>query len=47
MRFVPTVIPDVILIEPQVYPDARGFFMETYQQKKFAEAGISRRICAG
>lgn len=41
MRFVPTAIPDVILIEPQVYPDARGFFVETFQQKKFAEAGIS------
>ena len=41
MRFVPTVIPDVILIEPQVHPDARGFFVETYQQKKFAEAGIT------
>ncbi len=40
MRFVPTAIPDVVLIEPQVYPDARGFFVETYQQKKFAEAGI-------
>jgi dTDP-4-dehydrorhamnose 3,5-epimerase len=41
MRFIPTAIPDVILIEPQVFGDDRGFFMETYQQRKFAEGGIT------
>jgi dTDP-4-dehydrorhamnose 3,5-epimerase len=40
MKFVPTEIPDVVLIEPRVFGDARGFFMETYQEKAFAEAGI-------
>jgi len=40
MIFTPTQISDVILIEPQVFGDDRGFFMETYHQKKFAEAGI-------
>lgn len=40
MRTTPTSIPDVILIEPQVFSDERGFFMETYQAKKFAEAGL-------
>ncbi len=40
MRFIPTSIPDVILVEPQVFGDDRGFFMETYQERKFAEAGI-------
>lgn len=40
MRFVPTEIPDVIVIEPRVFGDARGFFCETYHRRKFAEAGL-------
>ncbi len=36
-----TTLPDVLLIEPRVFGDARGFFMETYQQERFAEAGIT------
>jgi dTDP-4-dehydrorhamnose 3,5-epimerase len=40
MNFTPTSIPDVILIEPQVFGDARGFFMETFQAQRFCEAGI-------
>jgi dTDP-4-dehydrorhamnose 3,5-epimerase len=30
----------VILLEPRVFPDARGFFLESYQKQKFKEAGI-------
>jgi len=41
MRFTPTQIPDVILLEPVVFGDERGFFMETYQAHKFAQAGIT------
>jgi len=40
MKFSPTAIPDVVLIEPRVFADARGFFMETWQNAKFAAAGI-------
>ncbi len=40
MNFIPTDIADVILIEPDVFGDERGFFMETWHQHKFAEAGI-------
>jgi len=40
MKFLPTEIPDVILIKPRVFKDQRGSFMETYHQNKFAEAGI-------
>jgi dTDP-4-dehydrorhamnose 3,5-epimerase len=40
MKFIPTKISDVILIEPDVYGDERGFFMETWHQEKFAAAGI-------
>jgi dTDP-4-dehydrorhamnose 3,5-epimerase len=40
MKFTPTKFPDVILIEPRVFGDSRGFFMETYQAQLFNEAGI-------
>lgn len=41
MRFIPTHFPDVVIVEPRVFGDARGFFMETWQREKFAAAGIS------
>jgi dTDP-4-dehydrorhamnose 3,5-epimerase len=44
MRFLNADIPDVILIEPQVFDDQRGFFMETYQAQKFAGAGIKHNF---
>ncbi|NLG71363.1 MAG: dTDP-4-dehydrorhamnose 3,5-epimerase [Chloroflexi bacterium] len=40
MKFIPTSIPEVILIEPQVFGDERGFFFESYQAERFAAAGI-------
>ena len=40
MKFSPTPIADVMLIEPQVFGDDRGFFMETWQAEKFKAAGI-------
>jgi len=40
MKFTQTPITDVVLIEPQVFGDARGFFMETWQEKNFQAAGI-------
>ena len=40
MKIINTDIPDVKLIEPKVFSDDRGFFMETYQQRVFAEAGL-------
>jgi dTDP-4-dehydrorhamnose 3,5-epimerase len=44
MEFVPTRIPDVVLIKPKVFGDQRGFFLESWQEKKFAEAGIATRF---
>jgi len=41
MRFVPTEIPDVQIVEPAVFGDDRGFFLETWSAARFAEAGIS------
>lgn len=40
MKFVPTPIADVVLIEPQVFGDDRGYFMETWHAGKFEAAGI-------
>jgi dTDP-4-dehydrorhamnose 3,5-epimerase len=44
MKLIPTALPDVVLIEPTVFPDARGFFMESYNERKFAELGITSRF---
>ncbi|HMA67882.1 MAG TPA: dTDP-4-dehydrorhamnose 3,5-epimerase family protein, partial [Desulfosalsimonadaceae bacterium] len=38
----PTDIPEVLLVEPRVFSDERGFFLETHQQQKYAEAGLPR-----
>lgn len=40
MRFSPTHLPDVILIEPQVFGDERGFFLETFQAREFLHADL-------
>lgn len=38
MKATPTSIPDVLVIEPKVFGDARGFFFESFNQKSFDEA---------
>jgi dTDP-4-dehydrorhamnose 3,5-epimerase len=40
LRFRPTELPDVILVEPDVHRDQRGFFLETYHARKYAEGGV-------
>jgi dTDP-4-dehydrorhamnose 3,5-epimerase len=40
MQFIPTEIPDVWMIEPKIFGDERGFFMETYRAGSFLEKGI-------
>jgi len=40
MEFVPTQIPDVVLIQPRIFEDERGFFLESYQKERFSAAGI-------
>jgi dTDP-4-dehydrorhamnose 3,5-epimerase len=42
MRFSDTSIPGVILIEPDVFRDARGYFLETFNAAKYSKAGISQ-----
>src|SRR5690554_1896351 len=38
MQFIPQSIPEVILIEPKVHGDSRGYFVETFQQQAFEQA---------
>ena len=40
MKIIRTSIPEILLIEPLVFKDERGFFLESYQKQKFNEAGI-------
>ena len=41
MKVIPAEHPEVLIVEPDVHGDARGFFMETWHQAKFAELGIT------
>ena len=40
MNVVRTLLPGVLLIEPKVFGDSRGFFLESYNRRRYAEAGI-------
>lgn len=45
MKIQKTAIPDLLMIEPQVFGDERGFFYESYNEKKLAEvAGITEHF---
>ena len=40
MKIIPTPVSDILLIQPRVFEDERGFFLESYQKNRFVEAGI-------
>lgn len=40
MELIPTAIPEVLIIEPQVFGDERGFFLESWNAEKFAAKGL-------
>jgi dTDP-4-dehydrorhamnose 3,5-epimerase len=40
VRVLPTAIPDVLIVEPDVHADGRGFFLETYHADRYRERGI-------
>jgi len=42
MQVIRTEIPDVVIIEPKVFGDPRGFFLEAFQSQRYAEFGIKR-----
>jgi dTDP-4-dehydrorhamnose 3,5-epimerase len=41
MQITPLDIPDVLLIQPRVFSDSRGFFLETYHRQQFQTAGLN------
>ena len=43
MNIIPTAIPDVLLIEPRVFGDDRGFFFESFNSRLFNEA-VGREV---
>lgn len=40
MKLIETALPGVLIIEPKAFGDARGFFLESFQLERYAEAGI-------
>ncbi len=44
MHFEPTEIPDVVLVRPKVFGDPRGFFLESWEERKFAAAGLAMKF---
>jgi dTDP-4-dehydrorhamnose 3,5-epimerase len=44
MKSIPTTLPGVLLLEPRVFRDDRGYFLESYNEKVFAEVGIPERF---
>jgi dTDP-4-dehydrorhamnose 3,5-epimerase len=45
MIFSPSpILPEVIIVEPELFPDNRGYFMETYHLAKFSNGGIDIRF---
>ncbi len=40
MRVTPTELPEVLVVEPRVFGDERGYFLETFQARRYAQAGI-------
>lgn len=41
MRVLPVDLPGLVLLEPKVFGDSRGFFFETYSQQRYVDVGIS------
>src|SRR3990172_1358070 len=41
MQFIKTTLPGIVLVEPKVFEDERGFFFESYHKRLFDEQGIS------
>jgi dTDP-4-dehydrorhamnose 3,5-epimerase len=40
MKVTPTRLPDVVVLEPRVFPDERGYFLETWNRARYADAGV-------
>jgi dTDP-4-dehydrorhamnose 3,5-epimerase-like enzyme len=46
MKIIPTSIPDVLIIEPTLFGDERGFFLESFNQRAFEkQTGVRQKMC--
>lgn len=45
MEIINTPIPDLVVIKNRVFPDSRGFFLESYNKKRLSEHGINIDFC--
>ena len=46
-KFIETKIPDLYIIEPKVFGDSRGYFIESYSKRDFHEAGLTMNFVQG
>ena len=44
MNAIATALPGVVILEPKVFGDDRGFFMETYRRSEYTELGIAEAL---
>ena len=44
MKVIETALPGALILEPQVFGDARGFFYESYNEAKYQKAGVDHRF---
>jgi dTDP-4-dehydrorhamnose 3,5-epimerase len=44
MKVIETDLPQVLILEPTVYQDSRGFFMEMYQESRYFSAGVQEKF---
>jgi dTDP-4-dehydrorhamnose 3,5-epimerase len=44
LKVTPTPIPGVLVVEPRVFHDPRGYFLETFHREKFRQAGLPERF---
>lgn len=44
MTVIPTIIPGAFIIEPRIFPDARGYFFESYSERDF-DSAIGHHVC--
>lgn len=44
MKFEPTALPEVIHVQPRVFPDSRGAFLEAWHEEKYAAGGLGHKF---
>lgn len=45
MKVLPTALEGILIIEPDVFGDERGYFMETFHRKRYQQEGVDTELC--